>query len=342
MQVNATYCGNGKQALTLVAIELRAKSVRRIVVPDFHCQTMLTPFQLEGFDVQLCATDGCGALDVDALDGLAPGDDAAILVCETFGIAPPSRLVTALNRMRERGVSVVVDVTHSWLTPRGRNSYADYQVASVRKTVRTPDGGVVWGLREAANLKPTPAHDRAVALAGIAHGPHANFAARLQALDAAESAIELDLAPAPPCPQTLDLLGGLNPSALRHKLHNEAKPLVAALHGLGADVVNPDSTECGITIRVDDAAGLERALLAREIICPISWPRPGHLPHSQHWRNDLVTLPPGCQDKLAGLEPLLSGPHQPKKSGPTRADWDRLTAVAPDPPDLDIMSDSWR
>lgn len=291
-----TLVGNGKQALSLVARELRDLSVRHLVAPDFHCQTMLTPFQLEGMDVTLCPTDASAALDPNALAILTGQPHDAVLTCETFGIPASKPLVTALTRLHDRGVPIIVDTTHSWLADRDRSSYADYEVASVRKLLPTPDGALVRGLHDAPTLRPTPTHSHATALAREALAAkrrwlddEGTFTDYLDAFDSAETVIERDLTPASASPETTAYLASLDRAALLARLRASARPLLAALER--ADVVNRDTPECGVAVRVDDAVGVEQVLLEHEIICPISWPRPDGLPRRARWRNELVTLP---------------------------------------------------
>ena len=52
----ATLTAFGRQALSLVARELRARGVRLLLGPDHHCPTMFLPFQLEGIAVRTVPT----------------------------------------------------------------------------------------------------------------------------------------------------------------------------------------------------------------------------------------------------------------------------------------------
>ncbi|MDA8437627.1 MAG: hypothetical protein M0Z51_02055, partial [Propionibacterium sp.] len=63
----ALLVANGKQALSLVAQDLRDRGVRTVLAPDFYCLTMIQPFQLEGITVRHVATDARGLVDPDAL-----------------------------------------------------------------------------------------------------------------------------------------------------------------------------------------------------------------------------------------------------------------------------------
>ena len=70
----ALLVANGKQALSLVAQDLRDRGVRTLLAPNFYCLTMIQPFQLEGIKVRHVATDARALLDSEALvEELATG-----------------------------------------------------------------------------------------------------------------------------------------------------------------------------------------------------------------------------------------------------------------------------
>ncbi|WIK64328.1 hypothetical protein [Gleimia hominis] len=170
----------GKQALSLVAQDLRRQGVRRLVAPDYFCLSMILPFELEGISVRYCPTDR-RALPVPQrlAELVTPG--SAVLLCFTFGNLPTAQLVSVLEGVRAGGVPIVVDGTHSWLGPqanlngektqatqradgggfasvalRAKPGYADYYVVSMRKLLPVPDGAFVHGLEADSAFVDTP------------------------------------------------------------------------------------------------------------------------------------------------------------------------------------------
>lgn len=116
-----------------------------LMVPWFSCQTMITPWQLEGYRVRRLPVGHDFQLDADALaDALAAcrrqGEHPAVLTCETFGIQPSSKLVEVLKQARRDSVPIVVDRTHSFLAPS--LTPADIEVVSIRKLL--PLTEVAW------------------------------------------------------------------------------------------------------------------------------------------------------------------------------------------------------
>ena len=95
----------GRQALSLVAQQLRTESVTCLLAPDYYCQTMLVPFLMEGIQVHVVVTGADCLMHGDAL--LAAVDShpgCAILHCETFGNRPHADLAATLHDTAGRGI----------------------------------------------------------------------------------------------------------------------------------------------------------------------------------------------------------------------------------------------
>ena len=95
-------------------------------------------------------------LDPDALDStLTAHPGYAVLHSETFGTPADPDLTSVLDRARTGDHPVVVDRTHSLL---GAPSWhGDYEVASLRKLLPTPDGAWVSGLERTLTDDPVAA-----------------------------------------------------------------------------------------------------------------------------------------------------------------------------------------
>ena len=125
----------GRQALSLVAQQLRTESVTCLLAPDYYCQTMLVPFLMEGIQVHVVVTGADCLMHGDAL--LAAVDShpgCAILHCETFGNRPHADLAATLHDTAGRGIKLIIDRTHSWLDPA--TTPADFTTGFGDSTVR--------------------------------------------------------------------------------------------------------------------------------------------------------------------------------------------------------------
>jgi hypothetical protein len=258
----AHLVANGKQALSLVAQELRGREVRTVLAPDFYCLTMIQPFQLEGIAVRHVATDARGLLDPDALaDQLATSDHVAVLHCEVFGALADGRLGGVLIAAQASGVPVVVDSTHSLFATA--HTPADYLVASLRKLLPVPDGAYVTGLSDA----PTAARhavDEAATRWGLTavrrrqdfvagRGAAADY---FDAVDTAEEAMLDAREPAAMSSAALERLSTLEGDALRAARQANAARLIERLTRAGIEVVNRTTQECGVVVQVADASAV--------------------------------------------------------------------------------------
>ncbi|GAA1640027.1 hypothetical protein GCM10009790_22190 [Georgenia ruanii] len=295
MPDGATLVASGRQALSLVAQDLRARGVRTVLVPAHHCTTMVLPFQLEGLHVETVATDPRCLLDADAL-AAALTDRAAVLHCETFGNLAGAALAGVLERARRHGVPVVVDETHSVLGPE--HTAGDYRVASLRKLLPVPDGAWVTGLAGPAALTPH-AVDREITRLRLDAAAHkraqlhgAALGAEVEAeFDYAEDLMDEALEPSPMSRRARRLLHNLDGGALLTRLRANAARLRSALGEAGLEAVNPGASPCFVVVRHDRAAAIIPRLARAGIAGPVYWPRPAGLPRGRPWRTDLISLP---------------------------------------------------
>jgi hypothetical protein len=141
----APLFGSGRDAMrVLVDWGMREQGWRRIWLPSYYCQEMPAALrELTPRGLTLCAyPDGpddpepaIGAISV------RPGD--VVLVANQLGTRRPP---AALDDLTQRAV-VVEDHSHDLAAPWAMRSQAHYAIASLRKTLPLPDGGVAWSPR---------------------------------------------------------------------------------------------------------------------------------------------------------------------------------------------------
>lgn len=147
--------GSGRDALrALLAWGRDTRGWRRLLVPSYFCQHTLAAVAAE---IELGVYPS-GPLQPrpTPLAG-RPGD--VVLVVRTFGLGPSAEVTG--------GAVVVEDHSHDPTSPRAARSRADYAVASLRKTLPLPDGGVLWspaGRALPPEIPMSRAHAGAVAL----------------------------------------------------------------------------------------------------------------------------------------------------------------------------------
>ena len=279
---DATLTAFGRQALSLVAQELREQRIVSIWAPDYYCPTMLVPFSMEGINVRTLPTGRDCLLKAGALaDAVAARPGAAVLHSETYGNLAGRKLTAVLKRAMAAGTRVVVDQTHSWMEP---GSFAgDYRVASLRKLLAIPDGAWVRGLRSSVVL----GRDRIDELVTEAR---LDFLANrsVASHEAAEDLIDQAWTPAAPSPAALALLAQHDLSSDLAVRRRNARQLRTLLQGF--DIVNPGAS-CCVALRHPRAGRLMDVLKDHGVVGPVHWQRPENLPRGRTWKRDLLSLP---------------------------------------------------
>lgn len=270
----------GRQAFALLATELRGRGVRRLVVPSFSCQTMITPWQLEGYEVERVPVGPDLLMAADLLARRLAHQPRATVVlhCETFGNTASDRLSEVLARARADGVVLVVDRTHSFLAAPA--TACDHEVVSTRKLLDLPELAWVTGTsRPPARRGVVDRHLSEARRASLGHGD-----------DELDERVE-DLAdeawtPVHPDGAALSRWRRLDLAARGARILAARRRVLARVPGL--HVVNPAAV-APLVVRRRDADEVLDRLHDRGVVGPIHWDRPRHLPGP--WPEDLVCLP---------------------------------------------------
>ncbi len=275
---DATAVALGRHALGLVARALRRRGVGQVVIPDYHCLTMVLPFQLEGFRVAGVAVGPdlmADPAELASVVGEHP-DHWALLHTDVFGADPTPELRAVVARLRARGMLVIRDATHRW--PRPSQVQADYEVASIRKLLGLPDGAYVTGL---------PSDIRPASRGEVDHREERAWLAG--DIEQAEDLMDQQLTPVGPSAFTLERLGEVDLAALVAAREATARRLSAAVDDLGFHRLSPADAHFCVAFRHPRGAELVVELARRGVDGPVWWPRPGGW--SRPWPDDVVTLP---------------------------------------------------
>lgn len=282
----------GRHALALVAQDLRARGIRQVAVPGYHCSTMVLPFELEGFHIEPVPVGRDLMFDPSALErcvtdqtrGHPDSGHWAVLHCEVFGTAPSSDLDSTFARLRRAGVTLVIDDTHRWPLPPGVNG--DYIVASIRKFTGSPDGALVSGGSIGCP-------------AGLAPGRRTDVdeeevrAWRDGDVDRAEDLMDRELSPVGISAFSRAELDTIDLDAAMAARRRVSRSLRTGLEALGILPISPVDAHFCVAFR-DRAGAAHASLLVRELARagidgPVWWPR--LLAEPLGWPDDVVTLP---------------------------------------------------
>lgn len=115
-----------------------------VLLPMYHCPTMVAPVKTLRADAAFYPIDASGAPRLDWLDQHAPTRARAMLVTHYFGLPQPMEAVRAW--CDARGIALIEDCAHAMFGRSGERpvgSWGDVAIASLTKFFPTPEGGVL-------------------------------------------------------------------------------------------------------------------------------------------------------------------------------------------------------
>lgn len=149
----AALFGSGRDAVrVLVAWGAKEHGWRRVWLPSYYCQEVPAALhELAAAGVELCAYPDAPDGDEPRLDELRLGRGDVVVVANQLGAR---RRPASLDAIAPEA-TILEDHSHDLGSPWAVNSRAHYAIASLRKTLPLPDGGVAWSPRSLA-LPPEP------------------------------------------------------------------------------------------------------------------------------------------------------------------------------------------
>lgn len=117
------------------------KSNKRVMIPAYTCQTVITPFEKAGWTCSFYSVRRDLRIDIQSLyEGVDQYDPSLIVVHPYFGMDLNSEEEKAFETIKEKGIPIVLDLTQCLFSTK-EYSFASFIVASYRKWMPIPDGG---------------------------------------------------------------------------------------------------------------------------------------------------------------------------------------------------------
>ncbi|MDN5976775.1 MAG: hypothetical protein L0I04_03320 [Acidipropionibacterium jensenii] len=298
----------GRQALALAARGARDAGRRTVLVPWYCCQTMVTPWELEGMSVRRIPVGPDLLMDAAALshslrDCREAGEHPVVLHCQTLGLHAGPQLAGVLARVARTG-ALVVDRTHSFLEDHCPHASPDaspgcdapagsVEIVSSRKLL--PLAEVAWITGPDHRLAGRTPADEDLTAARMRYLADPRVSTFEEVEDLADSA----WTPVPPDRQALDRLREFDAPALVEQMRAGREAVMAGLAvqhaGTAVEVVNPRAV-CPLVVRAAGRQAADRIaeeLHGQGLDGPIHWDRPAHLAPvgGSEWPDDLVCLP---------------------------------------------------
>lgn len=140
------YClRSGRDALKAIAREYNDAVV---LIPALACDSMVLPFKMYGHKIVFYKLNKDLEIELDSLHSFLKENSAKtilFLYMDYFGIKSiQDNQLTNISKNFEN-VVFINDITHVFLTFNQEKSFeADYTIASLRKWINVPDGGLLW------------------------------------------------------------------------------------------------------------------------------------------------------------------------------------------------------
>ena len=148
----ARFTNSGRASILLALEMLGVGLADKVLVPTYHCPTMIAPIVALGAQPVFYPIDGDGAPKLDWIIRQQFQGVRAILVAHFFGLPQP--LAEIRQWCDRQGVRLIEDCAHALFgrtDDRAIGSWGDLSIASLTKFLPVPEGGCLVN-----NMVPTP------------------------------------------------------------------------------------------------------------------------------------------------------------------------------------------
>jgi perosamine synthetase len=173
------YTTSGRAAIALALRTLEIRSGDKVLVPTYHCPTMIAPIAQSGAQPMFYPITASGGVNIEWLRRAPLAGTRAMLATHYFGIPQPmSRLRAFCDAHR---IALIEDCAHAFFGVSegvAVGSWGDFAIASLPKFFPVPEGGLILSAThplKKLDLAPCSWRDEVKATAdaieiGVVHG----------------------------------------------------------------------------------------------------------------------------------------------------------------------------
>lgn len=266
---------SGRAALYQILRYLQQeKNVKRILLPDYLCSSVLVPAKTLKLEYQFYPIDETLELEQDAFSKLYD-KTAAVLLINYFGFKDLSKQVAHIRELDPNAIIIEDDVQayYEFKKPLGD---VDFKFTSLRKTFAVPDGGLVKTYHQLPVIE-TPntfgQYKAAAALLKSMREGNFNDQIYLEMFEKGESIIDSELE----CGMSQiaeKLYGSLDEEHIKIRRLNNARHLVDLLKKNGIKPLLPlteGHVPLFIPIILKNRDEIRKRMFQHEVFCPIHW-----------------------------------------------------------------------
>jgi hypothetical protein len=143
---------SGRAAIYQALRQLHLPAGSRVLLPTYHCPTIVAPVLLAGLQPVFYAVREDGLPDIASLSRPEAAGARAVLTAHYFGLARSLREVRAW--CDERGAALIEDCAHAFFGMAGERpvgAWGDFSIASVTKFFPVPEAGLLASARRPIN-----------------------------------------------------------------------------------------------------------------------------------------------------------------------------------------------
>lgn len=147
---NRLFTTSGRAAIALALQEIGVRPGDRILLPTYHCPTMVAPAVQARAQVDYYPVLATGAADIEFVERQLKQGAKAILVAHYFGLPQPMADIRSL--CDRYGAALIEDCAHALFGEvEGRNvgEWGDYAIVSLTKFFPVSEGGGLTSARHA-------------------------------------------------------------------------------------------------------------------------------------------------------------------------------------------------
>jgi hypothetical protein len=274
---------SGRDALRAVA-KKHIASHTRVLMPALSCETMVSPFQENGYlIIYYKLNKDCSADFEDIVTNTS--NESILLYINYFGKLSLTNDQLLFLQNKFKNLVTIEDRTHDFFATRPNNSYIpDYSVCSIRKWLSIPDGGLLY---TKINMQFEKKKD--VSFADIRIKAMKAKSEYLKSDDVsikelfrgklveANRILELDTYSYDMSRSSHEMLCFLDFERMYRKRIQNVRIMAECLQGIKAVnliISKPERSTLYFPILVDKRDEIQKRLASKKIYCPIIWPLP--------------------------------------------------------------------
>jgi len=141
---HTTFTTSGRAALYQALLQLKLPPASTVLVPTYHCPTMVAPVPLANLNPAYFGLRADGLPNLDTIDADTASRSKAMIVSHYFGLA--RSLAEVRKWCDEHGIALIEDCAHCYFGEAGARpvgAWGDFSTASLAKFFPVSEGGLL-------------------------------------------------------------------------------------------------------------------------------------------------------------------------------------------------------